>query len=156
MINFQLKLRFCMFGHCSHAFVYPAQVGVALYSLWPIIHQSSLFSLSAAFNIVSMGKLSSILRSSSIELNVKVYHRAGKGWADVVSLFVTESTHISLFLMLPFKVYTLEQCHLSVISFLAPTRQLGLNPQYLMRAFLAFVTNTTSSLLQPTLSQQIL
>ena len=32
----------------------------------------------------------SVLKFFSIEANVKVYYRAGKGWTDVVSILVTE------------------------------------------------------------------
>ena len=38
-----------------------------------------------------------VLRFFSIEANVKVYFRAGKGWTEVVSILVTEKMHYSLF-----------------------------------------------------------
>ena len=52
------------------------------------------------FNIVSMGRDCSALRFFSIEVNVKVYHRAGRGWTDVVSTFGIENNCMSLFLTL--------------------------------------------------------
>ena len=47
-------------------------------------------------SIVSLGKDCSVLRFFSIEDNVKVYHRAGKGWTDVVAIWVTEKMHYSV------------------------------------------------------------
>ena len=43
-----------------------------------------------------MGTDYSVLRFVSIEANVKVCHKAEKGWTDVVSILVTEKMHYSL------------------------------------------------------------
>ena len=48
---------------------------------------------------MSMGPDSSVLRCCFIELNVKVYHKAGKGWTNVISTFVTERNFMHLCLL---------------------------------------------------------
>ena len=66
--------------------------------LWVNNLESSLENvncLKVNLNIVSMGPDLSVLIFFSIEVNVEVYHRAGRGWTNVVSTFVTENNCMS-------------------------------------------------------------
>ena len=49
------------------------------------------------FNLVLACGLLKRCWESSIDSNVKSCHKDGKGWTDVISIYVTEKTHYSLF-----------------------------------------------------------
>ena len=93
---FVLRFSIFLIGNCLLKILLHMDIEIAFFMLLIII-ENSLEMFNLFFNIVSMGKDYSVLRFFSIGFNVKVYHRAGKGWIDIVSILVTEKTYCSLF-----------------------------------------------------------